>query len=109
MGFFNMQITSDRPGVAELAPTEEQIRAAMSKPSATQEFAALCKTAIEGDDGDKRKAYRRLMRLLKAEQTEIPAGTTVTYVAHLGGGEISVLLPDGRYASMNPHCFPTLR
>lgn len=35
-GTINMQITSDRPCIAELAPTEEQIRAAMSRPSATQ-------------------------------------------------------------------------
>ena len=108
-GTVNMKITSDRACIAELAPTEAQIREAMSKPSATQEFAALCKTALEGDRADKRKAYYRLRKMLAAKTRELPAGTTVTYVAHLGGGSISVLLDDGSYAEVNPAAFPTLR
>lgn len=110
MGDVNMQITSDRPGVAELAPTDGQIRAAMERPSATQEFAALCKTALEGSDRDRQVAYARLRKLIRSsEDRKIDAGTTVTYVSHMSGGCIRVILPDGRHAEMNPVCFPTLR
>lgn len=109
MGTLNMQITSDRPGVAELAPTDEQIRTAMSKPSATQEFAALCKTALEGSDRDRKVAYARLRKLLRPVEDRKIDAATVTYVSHLSGGCIRVILSDGRHAEMNPVCFPTLR
>lgn len=41
--------------------------------------------------------------------TLVPAGTEVTYLAHVPFGMVKVRLPDGTEAVMHPHCFPGLR
>lgn len=110
----NMQMTSDRGGLALIWPTDEGIEALLAAPSCTQELQALYKTALEVIDPnwanagslarDRRTARRRL-----CTQIEIPAGAEVTYVAHLGASSIRVILADGREAEMNLRCFAQLR
>lgn len=114
MGTINMQIVSDRPGMALIWPEDADIERLLDAPSCTPELQALYKTALEPIDpnwtdarmlaSDRRKARRRL-----CTEIEMPIGTEVTYVAHLGGSCIRVRLADGREAEMNPRCFPKLR